>query len=292
MSDAITNFDTTSGQEELYNMFYYYWNNESSNSETLKIFSGSNGFNILTGDIYYATYNYGVSSDDITGKYILLVSIEKNAILSFMTNATDNVEENDARALELLKNIEIYEQTSTKETNELDNNTTYDDELYYMLDSMSNWNRYSDLRSRDLGKINTIDGGWRILDNSETYWKFEDGQFWWYKSLNELNDNYWYGTTQIVTGKSGFKIAGIDENKLDNIISKSSGKITENDIYTIVCTPNKIIYNGVDESNTNIPVGTTWTYVWILIDHGAEGIEAQVFNAETYDTSYYVKLED
>lgn len=111
LSDSMYNFDTISGQKKLYNAFYDYWNNEGSNGK-LKIYSGSNGFNKLTDDIYYATYDYGPSSTNIKGKYILLVSPEKNAVLSFMTNASDNVKENDTRAIELLKNIVIYEQDS------------------------------------------------------------------------------------------------------------------------------------------------------------------------------------
>lgn len=292
LSDSTSNFDTLSGQKELYQAFYDYWNNESSNSSTLKVFNGSNGFSELTDDIYYATYTYGVSATKIRGKYILLVSTEKNAVLSFMTNASENVEDNDRKALELLKNINIYEQTSTKPDNNSDDNVIYDDDLYNSLNSLRNWNRYSELRTGNLGKVKSINGGWRILSDSETYWKFENGQFWWYKSVNDLNDNYWYGTTQVLTGKAGLTVAGIDESKLDTIVSNSSGNVIVNDVYTIVCTPTKIISGGVDKSDTNIPEGTTWTYVWILVDHGAEGIEAQVLNTGNYDTSYYVKIAD
>lgn len=292
LSDSASNFDTLSGQKKLYQEFYDYWNNESSNSSTLKIFDGSNGFSELTDDIYYATYTYGVSDVNIRGKYILLVSTEKNAVLSFMTNSSENVEDNDRKALELLKNINIYEQTSTKEDNNSDDNVIYDDDLYNSLNSLSNWNRYSELRAGNLGKIKSVNGGWRNLSDSETYWKFKNGQFWWYKSVNDLNDNYWYGTTQILTGKAGLTAAGIDESKLDVIVSNSSGKVTVNDVYTIICTPTKIISGGADKSDTNIPVGTTWKYVWILVDHGTEGIEAQVFNMGSYDTSYYVKIAD
>ena len=161
-----------------------------------------------------------------------------------------------------------------------------------ILDSMSNWNRYESLRSGNIGKVLNINGGWRILDDSEEYWEFKNGEFWWYKSVDDLNDNYWYGTTNILTGKEGFKVAGLEESKVDNIISRSGGVITQNDIYTIVLTPTKIISGGIDKSSTNIPDGTKWTYVWILVNHDKEGIEAQVFNSSNSDTSYYVKLND
>lgn len=292
LSDSKYNFDTISGKKELYQGFYDYWNNYSSNSSTLKIYNGSNGFSKLNEDIYYATYDYGTSATKIQGEYILLVSTEKNVVLSFMTNASENVEDNDKKALELLKNINIYEQTSTKQDNNSDDKVIYNDNLYNSLNSLSNWNRYSELRKGNLGKIKSINGGWRILDDSEEYWKFKNGQFWWYKSCNDLNDNYWYGTTQILNGKSGLAVAGIDESKLDTIVSNSSEKITVNDVYTIVCTPTKIISGGVDKSDTNITKGKTLTYIWILVDHRAEGIEAQVLNKRSYDTSYYVKIAD
>ena len=32
--------------------------------------------------------------------------------------------------------------------------------------------------------------------------------------INNLNDNYWYGTTQILLGKEGLKSVGIDETKI------------------------------------------------------------------------------
>ena len=292
LSDFSVNFDTNSGKKRLYQAFYDYWNTGSSDGNGLKIFSGSNGFSKLTDDIYYATYTNGASTTQIRGKFILLVSPEKNAVLSFMSNAVENIEDNDEKSLELLKNINIYDQTSTKQDS--DSNGTYDDTdlMYDYLDSLSNWNRYSELRKGNLGKINSINGGWRVLNDSEIYWKFRNGQFLWFKSINNLNDNYWYGTTKIYTGKEGLKVAGIDESKLDSLISSAYGTITANDVYTVVCTPTKIVSGGVDRSDTNIPEGTTWTYVWIVIDHGAEGIEAQVLNTGTYEATYYVKIED
>ena len=33
-------------------------------------------------------------------------------------------------------------------------------------------------------------------------------------------------------------------------------------------------------------------YVWIIVDHGKEGIEGQVLNVSNSSTSYYVKIKD
>ena len=81
------------------------------------------------------------------------------------------------------------------------------------------------------------------------------------------------------------------ENKIEDIISRSNGRISSYDIYTIICTPTKIIENGVDKSATNITDNAKWIYVWILINHGNEGIEAQVLNLDTGEISSYVKIK-
>lgn len=148
------------------------------------------------------------------------------------------------------------------------------------------------LGNDSLGKISYITGGWKYSGDSETYWVFRSGEFWWYKSFNDLNDNYWYGTTTIYQGKEGLKAVGIDEDKADEVIALGNGKITLADIYTIICTPKKIISGGKDLSSTNIPENTKWNQIWILIDHGSEGIEAQVLDVDNNSKNYFIKIKD
>lgn len=284
-------FEKLSCQNELYDIFYDNWNSQLSES-SLYLYKTDSQFHILNDDIYYATFDYGKSSNDLRGKYYLLAIQNKDVLLSFMTNSSsDKVNILNNEVLELLKEITIYDNISIEDSESVDN-TIQDDELYDMIDSMRNWNMYSDLRQGNLGKVSNISGGWRKLEESEEYWVFRNGEFWWYQSVNDLNDNYWYGTTQILTGKEGLSKAGLDESKVDTIFSNSNGKINATDIYTMILTPQKIISGGVDKSSTNIPEGTTWTYIWILVDHGNEGIEGQVLNMQTYYASYFVKLED
>lgn len=280
-------FEESSCKESLYNEFYDYWStNMLSNS--LYLYKGTNLFMKLKDDIYYATYDYGTSKDNIRGKNYLIVSKEKDIILSFMSNAeAENVKTLDSEIIKLFEQINIDDNSNV--------NVIEDDELGEMLDSMSNWNRYSELRSGTLGKKANINGGWRILSDSEQYWEFKDGKFWWYKSVNDLNDNYWYGTTEIKTGLVGLKSIGLDETNLKRVLSMGNGKIGEKDIYTVICKPTKIISDGEDKSSTNIPEDSEWKYVWIIVNHGDEGIEGQVadYNGSfTIDTSYYVKIKD
>lgn len=276
-------FDENECRESLYNIFYDNWNTDML-SKNLHLYKDSNLFNHLKDDIYYAKYDYGTSESNLTGNNYLIISKSKDVILSFMSNAkSKKLKLLDDEIIKLLKNIKIDDQSNS--------NIIEDDETYGLLDSMNNWNRYSNLRSGTLGKKLTINGGWRKLDDSEEYWKFKDGKFWWYKSVNNLNDNYYYGTTKIATGLEGLKSVGLTEENLKNVLSSANGKVSQNDIYAIICTPTKLISDGQDKSST-ISEEAKLKEVWIVINHNDEGIEGQTLNLNTYGTSYYVKIED
>lgn len=276
-------FDENECRESLYNIFYDNWNTDML-SKNLHLYKDSNLFNHLKDDIYYAKYDYGTSESNLTGNNYLIISKSKDVILSFMSNAkSKKLKLLDDEIIKLLKNIKIDDQSNS--------NIIEDDETYGLLDSMNNWNRYSNLRSGTLGKKLTINGGWRKLDDSEEYWKFKDGKFWWYKSVNNLNDNYYYGTTKIATGLEGLKFVGLTEENLKNVLSSANGKVSQNDIYAIICTPTKLISDGQDKSST-ISEEAKLKEVWIVINHNDEGIEGQTLNLNTYGTSYYVKIED
>lgn len=276
-------FDESGCRESLYNIFYDNWNTDML-SKNLHLYKDSNLFNHLKDDIYYAKYDYGTSESNLTGNNYLIISKSKDVILSFMSNAkSKKLKLLDDEIIKLLKNIKIDDKSNS--------NIIEDDETYGLLDSMNNWNRYSNLRSGTLGKKLTINGGWRKLDDSEEYWKFKDGKFWWYKSVNNLNDNYYYGTTKIATGLEGLKSVGLTEENLKNVLSSANGKVSQNDIYAIICTPTKLISDGQDKSST-ISEDAKLKEVWIVINHNDEGIEGQTLNLNTYGTSYYVKIED
>ena len=265
---ATTDFSTSTGKFKLYNDFREYW------GKTDNISNGTGTFFKLVDDVYYASMDY--TRGKVTGKLYLIASEENNILLSFSTEVSIDKSTADTEVLELFKNMNL--------------NTIYDDELSGYLDTMSNWNTYKSVRSGDLGTKRTIEGGWRILANSEEYWTFKDGEFYYYKSVNDLNDNYYQGTYKVYTGKTGAAKVGIEGSKIDSIVAKNKG-IKETDIYTLILTPKKIISGGVDKSSTNL--GTEdWNYVWILVDHGKEGIEGQILNVKTADTSYYVKIKD
>ena len=265
---ATTDFSTSTGKFKLYNDFREYW------GRTDNISGGTGTFYTLVDGVYYASMNY--TKGKTSGKLYLIASESNNALLSFSTQMNIDKEKADEEVLKLFKNMNI--------------STLYDDTLSGYLDTVSNWNTYKSARSGDLGTKKTIEGGWRILSNGEEYWTFKNGEFYYYKSINNLNDNYYQGTYKVYTGKEGAKKVGIEPSKIDSIVAKNKG-IKETDIYALILTPKKIISGGEDKSSTNLG-SEDWHLEWILVDHGKEGIEGQMLNVKTADTSYYVKVKD
>lgn len=265
---ATMDFKTSSGKFKLYNEFREYW------GKTDNISNGTGTFFTLKEGIYYASMNY--TRRDTYGKIYIIVSEENNAILSFMSAVTIDKTKADKEVLKLFENINI--------------STLYDDEMAGYLDTMTNWNVYKSVRSGDLGNKKNIEGGWRVLSKGEEYWTFKNGEFYYYKSVNNLNDNYYQGTYKVYTGKTGASKVGIEESKIENIVTKNKG-INETDIYTMILTPKKIISEGTDKSSTNLG-NEDWHSIWILVDHSKEGIEGQQLNIKTGDTSYFVKIKD
>ena len=276
-------FDTDEGKEKLYESFYSIWAHEDDEDYENYYFAKKDSFKLLTGDIYMASFEYGADEDNIRGNFIVLVSRESNSIVSFQTNAkTENVNKLYRESKSLLKTIEI-----TK----LDN-FVKDDEMGEYLNTMSRWNQYKDIReAHNNGKKVKLEGEWIILSDSETAWEFKNGEFWFYKSYNDKKDNYWYGTYEYKTGKEGLKLIGIDESRMENILYQGNGTVTEDSVYGIVLHPKKIYADGEDKSETNMS-GKDWHYVWIIVNHGSEGLEGQIGNVDTAVEQFYIKSRD
>ena len=274
-------FNNDEDKDELYNLFYDYWKEDFENEG--QYFGKYSEFKKLKDDIYYATYEYGEDEYEISGNILLLVSKDSNSIVSFETYADrDNVTKLLIEVKELLKTIEI-----TK----LDN-FVVDEEMGGYLNSMSNWNQYKEIRqAHNNGKKMNLEGEWIILSGSEATWEFKNGEFWFYKSYNDKEDNYWYGTYEYKTGKDGLKLIGIDESRLENMLYQGNGSITAESVYGIVLHPKMIYADGQDKSATNMS-GEDWHYVWVIVNHGDEGIEGQIGNVDTAQQQYYVKSQD
>ena len=174
------------------------------------------------------------------------------------------------------------------------NEHIFDENLYSEIlrdnEASLNWKTYRSLRNDAVGYNLDINGTFRILDVTSEGWNFNNGEFYWYKDVNNTANDYWYGKANIVTGKTGLSTLGISESKISELVR--NGNVKDENIYAMELTPLKIVSGGVDKSSTNIPSNTKWVYVWVLVDHGSEGIEAKVLNNDTSKVSYFVKMAD
>ena len=116
--------------------------------------------------------------------------------------------------------------------------------------------------------------------------------FYYYQSYKTLTDNYISGEYEVKTGAEGLKSVGIAEEKLEDIIKQSNNQVKESDVYTITLTPKKFVLSGIEQNDLSNVLKNSKKYVWIIVDHGSEGIEAQVLNVESATNSYYVKMKD
>ena len=67
---------------------------------------------------------------------------------------------------------------------------------------------------------------------------------------NDLDDNYYYGTYEVYSGKEGTSKVGISDDKVDQIVKNSSGVVSENDIKTVVFKVTKAVIDGEDKSSS------------------------------------------
>lgn len=263
-------FNDISCQNDVYNDFYEFWRQDIAQYLD---FEKDYGFKKLKDDIYIAKYSYKVkSTGEVAGKYYLIVSKSKNAVLSFVARVDNmKIKYFDSEATLLLTSINI-DSISTR------NNT-------------NNWEKYEYLRNDVITKNMTLKGEYRILAEDNSYWVFNDEEFWYFKSEDKRNDNYWYGRYKYSTGKKGLASLGMSSSEIKEFESKTKKNIDMDDVYSITLMPERIISSGQDKSS-EIPEKSEWRLIWILINHKKEGIEAQVLNYDNNDYSYYFKVKD
>ena len=97
------------------------------------------------------------------------------------------------------------------------------------------------------------------------------------------------GYYEFEKGKDGIDAFGLNSSSVG-----ANSDVPEDNYYAVTLYPEQIISGGVDKSDTNIPEGMELKYVWVVINHGDEGIEGQLLdlNGATYDTYEYVKAAD
>ena len=131
-----------------------------------------------------------------------------------------------------------------------------------------------------------LQGTWEIDTGSGAGYKFDGDKFWWVKSVEDFNDNYWYGDADIDNGDQAMKAAGLTYGEIK---SNLPGIEPEN----IFCTdlyPEKIFSDGEDKTSTNMSDDTLWTKLWMIYESDKK-IKAVVIDLQTFKMEDYTKVE-
>ena len=131
-----------------------------------------------------------------------------------------------------------------------------------------------------------IQGTWEIDTGSGAGYKFVDDKFMWLKSIENVNDNYWYGDVEYYKGAEAMEIAGLTEEELKS----SLPDLKPENIFVTKLDPEKIITDGEDKTATNMNDQTLWTRLW-LIEENEDNVVAVVFDLETFSMESYTKVK-
>ena len=131
-----------------------------------------------------------------------------------------------------------------------------------------------------------IQGTWEIDTGSGAGYKFVDDKFMWLKSIENINDNYWYGDVEYYKGAEAMDIAGLTEEELKS----SLPDLKPENIFVTKLDPEKIITDGEDKTATNMNDQTLWTRLW-LIEENEDNVAAVVFDLETFSMESYTKVK-
>lgn len=137
-------------------------------------------------------------------------------------------------------------------------------------------------------KFKDIRGGWNSTSVGGSYWVFDkDDNFYWYKSSDDLEDNYYKGKmTKIYKGQDAADDLGITEDKIKTVLKNSKGKVTIDNIYAFHLKPTYLISGGVDKSST-LKDSSEMKMLFVYIDENS----AQAMNINSGDTYYLTKLD-
>ncbi|MBQ3413762.1 MAG: hypothetical protein IJH39_00100 [Clostridia bacterium] len=130
-------------------------------------------------------------------------------------------------------------------------------------------------------EFSDVYGGWEY----NSYYVFNsDGTYRWYKSSDNLKDNYYEGKMEILKGDDAIQELGIKYSQVLTVMSNSKGNVNLNDIYCIKLHPTYLISGGVNKTST-----LTDEFDMKLLFVYVNDKEAQAYNYATQDTLYLHK---
>lgn len=130
-------------------------------------------------------------------------------------------------------------------------------------------------------EFSDVYGGWEY----NSYYVFNsDGTYRWYKSSDNLKDNYYEGKMEILKGDDAIQDLGIKYSQVLTVMSNSKGNVNLNDIYCIKLHPTYLISGGVNKTST-----LTEQFDMKLLFVYVNDKEAQAYNYATQDSLYLHK---
>ena len=96
-----------------------------------------------------------------------------------------------------------------------------------------------------------ISGNW--VAQSNVCFQFNtDGTFNWYKSYDDMNDNYYTFTYDVINSREAINALELDYSDVNTIIINSEGKISYDDFFYIKTYPTYAIVDGVEKSESEL----------------------------------------
>ena len=113
----------------------------------------------------------------------------------------------------------------------------------------------------------------------------EDGTYGWYKSSENMSDNYYSGSISVLKGYEACEHLGITMDKVLTVVANSEGTVGLDDIYCITCSPTYLVSNGIDKSDTL--GGNSYDLLFVVTGEKS----AQATNMGNYDTYFFTKIK-
>ncbi len=130
-------------------------------------------------------------------------------------------------------------------------------------------------------------GKWLTANGS--YFSFQPTEFYWWKTKDDLTDNYYKGDIEILTGEQALTELGATYENVLKLFVYSDGKVQLDDLYALKLYPKYLISGGVDKTENlkqNFPAGKDYMILsFIVINEN----EAQAYNYNTEDTYYLTR---
>ena len=264
-------FDTQKGKDAIFESFEdLYTNTAGITAKTKKELTQ------YSDKLWYCIFTYDDNANAYSGTIFVLVYPDANLIVS-ANLIGKNTKKIEKEFLNMFDNAIV-------------DSVIVDNELYEFTqildDKKENENKYVN----NTGKYDvTLEGEWETTSGSKMGYKFEDGRIYWYQDIYDQSDYYWAGDAKITKGYNKVqKKYGLSE-EFENAIQRQGIKKGQYEVYGVSVNYDELIkdgYNQITKSDKEVE----FIMIWIIIDNGTDGIEAQTLRINDYDIQYFDKI--